>query len=108
MAADPEPPSSRPPRRVLFTVRRQYFLEIVSGSKAVEVRRATPRWRAYAARPPAVGVFLCGRQVHRRAIVAVRIVGSATEALGRLPSPQGAADLGDGPVVVFDLGDPIP
>ena len=99
---------SFPPRAVLFTVRTEYFLAIEDGSKTVEVRRATPRWRSYADRPPAVGVFLCGRRVHRRAIVAVRIVGSATEALGRPPSPQGAADLGDGPVVVFDLGDPIP
>lgn len=99
-------PSSRPPRAVLFMVRRRYYDEIVAGSKTVEVRRATPRWRSYAARPPAVGVFLCGRLVHRRAIVAVRIVGSATEALGREPSGQGRSDFGDGPVVVFDLGDP--
>lgn len=99
-------PSSRPPRAVLFTVRREYYSAIVDGSKTIEVRRATPRWRSYAARPPAVGVFLCGRQVHRRVIEAVRIVGSATEALGRPPSRQGTADLGEGPVVVFDLGDP--
>ena len=115
--------------RISFRVRRIYFDAIVTGEKSTEVRRASPYWLAAVARiaewntDPAgpggddapsypvvftgrtpVGVFLCGHYVHRREILGVRWEPSAEAALGRPPSEQGRADLGDGPVLVFKLG----
>lgn len=99
--------------RVLFTVRRQYFDQIVAGTKDREVRRLSKRWATVdgrvraalrAGEPAPVAVFLCGRRVHRRLIYGSEIHVNAVAALGRAPSEQGRADLGDGPVIAFLLG----
>lgn len=89
---------------VAFTVRRQYYDAIVAGTKETEIRKATKRWRTMAERATEA-VFLCGRlPVHRRRLAGYAIFPSARAALGREPSDQGRADLGDGKVVVFYLG----
>ena len=98
--------------RVLFPVRRQYFDQIVAGTKDREVRRLTKRWATVGKNVrenllvgvPPVAVFLCGRRVHRRLICGSEIHVDAVAALGRKPSEQGRADLGDGQVVAFYLG----
>lgn len=96
-----------------FTVRRIYFDAIVEGTKTREVRALTDFWRTNTTRILesisrfgwAEGVFLCGRDVHRRQIVGVGWCDDATEALGREPSEQGRKDLGYGPVVHYELGE---
>lgn len=103
--AEPYAIADRP--RILFTVRRQYFDAIERGEKTTEVRRAVPRWERTASRGLSVGVFLCGRSCHRREVVSSRRFGTARQALGRDPSPQGSMDVGPGEVIAFVLGDAI-
>lgn len=81
------------PKKVLFTVRRQYFTQIVSGVKTEEIRNNIKRWGWLLGKaPPQVAVFMCGRSVHRRWIK--RIYREMPEVvLGRPPSPQGVEDL---------------
>jgi hypothetical protein len=93
--------------KVLFMVRRNYFDAIVWGEKRNEVRRATSRWLTVAANQPKEAVFLCGKKVHRRRIISIEVMETAEKALGRKPSPQGLKDIGDGKVVVFNLGHEI-
>ncbi len=96
-----------------FTVRKQYFDAIVAGTKTREVRALTEFWRSNTARILnsialfgwAEGVFLCGREVHRRRIVGVGWCDDAKDALGREPSEQGRKDLGFGPVVYYELAE---
>ena len=99
--------------KVLFTVRRVYYEQIVAGTKTCEVRRQTPRWDTVAkhlARDALEGidsqaVFICGRlPVHRRIITATHRCNTPEAALGRSPSEQGRKDVGTGPVIVFELG----
>ncbi len=98
--------------KVACRIRRVYFDAIVRGEKTAEVRRASEHWRKLAANVvldlgfgfKPVMVFVCGRDVHRRVIVGVRLEESARAALGREPSEQGRQDIGQGPVIVFELG----
>ncbi len=119
--------------KVLFRVRRAYFDAIRDGTKTREVRRASDSWLKTVARmcgfpgdawklfrdrvgpgfvvrfegeARPIGVFLCGRDVFRRRILGVQFFAWAEEALGRYPSPQGLLDIGAGPVLGFDLGEP--
>lgn len=95
--------------KVLFTVRRNYFDDIVSGIKTEEIRKASKRWLTVAGRYPHEAVFLCGRMVHRREITSITVVKEgAKSVLGRELSEQGRKDVGDGPVVVFWLGRVLP
>lgn len=101
-------------RRVAFRIRREYFDEIVDGTKTREVRKASSYWLDVAAGlrdtdvgPCGTAVFVCGADVHRREIVGVKLFRSAAEALGRDPSPQGLRDVGDGVVLGFDLGEVV-
>ncbi len=96
--------------KVLFMVRREYYDQIVAGSKTFEVRKATERWRSVAIHLETAGgiheaVFICGRRpVHRRQLVGTYLSDNAREALGREPSEQERKDLGDGEVITFSLG----
>ena len=99
--------------KVLFMVRKPYFDAIVAGTKNEEIRRATKRWETvmdHLFPPPLggnIGVFLCGRSVHRRKIVDVEECPSAETHLDRPLSKQGRKDIGTGPVIVFLLGDVV-
>ena len=99
--------------KVLFTVRRQYYDAIVAGTKTCEIRKATKRWESVAFKlaldsldgADSQAVFLCGRNpVHRRIIIDVRWFSTPEAALGRELSEQGRKDLGNGPVIAFELG----
>ena len=97
--------------RVSFRIRRVYFDAIVRGEKNVEVRRMSPYWTRAVGRLRdddmgrcGVAVFVCGHEVHERWIAGVQLYRDAEEALGREPSEQGRADLGDGYVFAFELG----
>ena len=99
--------------KILFTVRKQYFEDIVRGVKTTEFRKANKRWITIGinaendvhAKRLAVGTFLCGRKVHKRHITGVTLFPNAQAALGREPSEQGKSDLGDGEVIGFHLGE---
>ena len=114
-------------RNVVFRIRRKYFDRIVSGRKQCEIRPDSPHWRKIVDqlcwsealrghvvrarnlhavfRPEAVvAVFVCGKRIHRQYITKVRSHRDARAALGRMPSNQGLADLGTGPVYKFHLG----
>ena len=102
--------------RILFMVRHEYFDTIVAGTKTFELRRNSPRWNNMAWKAmkglndgsPVTAVFTCGRQrVHRRSITGVDWWGDAERALGRPPTPEELAFLGDGNVVYFELGEAI-
>ena len=99
--------------KILFTVRRQYFDAIVSGEKTMEVRRASQRWRTIyhhalflirREHEQVVGVFMCGRSIHRREITDIHPYANPKAALGRDPSWQGKLDLGIDEVFGFELG----
>jgi hypothetical protein len=103
--------------KVLFTVRRVYFDQIVAGTKTEEIRKAVPRWVTVAqhlARDDREGrlnraIFMCGPRLHYREIVGVEVMAEgAASVLGRPLSEQGQLDVGQGPVVVFHLGDSLP
>src|SRR6266566_8559620 len=89
--------------RVSFRIRRVYFDAIRNGEKNVEVRRMSPYWTRAVGRLRdddmgrcGVAVFVCGHDVYECWIQGVQLYSSAAEALGREPSDQGRADLGDG------------
>lgn len=98
--------------RLSFRIRRTYFDQIVAGTKRSEIRRDSPFWHRRADKAfnillhggGVVAVFVCGPLVHRRALAGIREWPTAKEALGRAPSEQGLADIGDGPVLEFLLG----
>ena len=100
---------------LVFRVRREYFDAILQGVKDREVRRYSPFWErrvenaktAKAKGQTLVGVFLCGKDEHRRHVTDIFIEPSAAVALGRQPSEQGMKDLGDGAVFVFKLGNAL-
>ncbi len=101
--------------KVACRIRRVHFDAIVRGEKTVEVRRASEYWRKTAVRVvldlgfnlKPVMVFVCGKDVHRREIVGLRLEESARDALGREPSAQGRQDIGEGPVIAFELGEVV-
>ena len=101
--------------KVLFMVRKVYYDQIVAGTKTEEIRKRTKRWLTVAEHlaasafdgHPTIGVFLCGRRVHRRDIIAFEEHDSAEKYLGRLLSEQGKKDVGSGPVIVFYLGEAL-
>ena len=107
--------------RISFQIRRRYYDLVVAGVKRSEVRKASPYWMKHVTRlvegygrelPVSfvrcpIATFVCGRDVHRRHLVGIELRASGAEALGRELSGQGRADLGDGPVVVFNLGGPV-
>lgn len=61
--------------KVMFTVRREYFDAIVAGTKQYEYR-GTKRWGWLLRKGPTIAVFVCGRRVHRRAIIGIWVVDS--------------------------------
>ena len=102
--------------RILFMVRRPYFDAIVAGTKTFELRRDSQRWysmgcealRAGKKGRLAIAVFMCGRQrVHRRRIVDVRWIENAEVALGRAPTQEELEFLGDGEVILFEIGEVV-
>jgi hypothetical protein len=82
-------------KSVVFRIRKEYFDAIVSGDKTVEYRKNSPYWQKrllgmtadeYAEvigfadstfpfkdkpREPMVAVFVCGKRIHRREIMAI-------------------------------------
>jgi len=62
--------------KVLFTVYREHYDDIVSGKKTLEFRKPTKRWITVANHVVAnkwwgigtIATFVCGRDVHRRKI----------------------------------------
>lgn len=96
-------------KSVSFRIRRQYFDDIVSGKKKVELRKLSSFWknrllRCHSDDRPDVAVFVCGKDVHRREITFIGI-GSAEHFLGRKPSEQGIKDIGDAvSVIAIGLG----
>lgn len=101
--------------RLSFRTRKVYFDQIVAGIKTAEVRRASYFWKPRALRAryelvngeSVIGVFVCGKAVHRRRIMRVEVLRNAELALGRPPSEQGRADLGEGAVYKFTLGEVV-
>lgn len=60
-----------------FRIRRRYFDQIVSAEKQIEYRRDSPFWRARLGDiydEKAIAVFICGKRVHRRWILSVRLM----------------------------------
>ena len=115
---------------VVFRIRRQYFDQIVAGTKRLEVRRLSPHWLRVLGRitytdteyddakerwtstlrikPDVGGVFVCGKAVHRRRVTRVEWAEKAEMLLGRPLSEQGRKDVGRGHVLGFTLGDALP
>ena len=102
--------------RILFMVKARYFDAIVAGTKTFEVRRYSQRWHSMALKAlkglddgiPVTAVFMCGRpRVHRRRIVDVRWVENAEVALGRAPTQEELEFLGDGEVILFEIGEVV-
>ena len=65
--------------RVMFTVYREFYVDIVSGKKVLEFRKPTKRWLTVANAVSSnkwwgigtIATFVCGRDIHRRKIVNV-------------------------------------
>ena len=102
--------------RILFMVRRPYYDAIVAGTKTFELRRNSPRWNSMGLKAlkgldddsPVTAVFLCGRQrIHRRHIIGVEWIRNIADALGRPPTAEELALLGNGDVVCFELGEVV-
>jgi len=80
-------------KKVLFTIRRQYFDAIISGEKTEELRADIPHWSwLLGPDPPQVAVFMCGHDIHRRYITDIYRA-PPEEILGRPVSEQGRKDL---------------
>jgi len=100
-------------KKVLFTVRRQYFDTIVSGEKKEEIRADIPHWKwLLGDDPPEEAVFMCGPRIHRRLIK--KIYTDFPEViLGRPVSEQGRKDLRlEGrklpqPCIIVELGEEV-
>jgi hypothetical protein len=99
--------------KLSFRIRKIYFDQIVAGVKTVEFRAVKPFWNRRVLKASleirycrrVIAVFLCGSAIHRREVVTVKYYPNSVAALGREPSEQGKADLGDGPVIGFHLGE---
>ena len=79
----------------VFRVRREYFEQILAGTKNVELRKDSPFWRKrlLGSHPPDIALFLCGpRKLYRR-IVEIRPNQDPEAILGRPLSEQGRRDI---------------
>ncbi len=102
--------------KLSFRIRKIYYDQIVAGTKTAEFRAVKPFWIQRVLKAvneiqqghEVRAVFVCGSRTHCRAVITVRYWRNAQEALGRPPSEQGHADLGDGPVFGFELGNQRP
>ena len=84
-----------PKEFALFRVRREYFDQILNGTKNVELRKDSEFWRRrlLGPCPPSIALFLCGpRKVYRR-IVEIRADQDPEVILGRPLSEQGRRDI---------------
>jgi hypothetical protein len=81
---------------VSFRIRRQYFNEIKAGTKTKEFRAYSVYWcKRFLKEPekrPKIAVFVCGKDIHRRKILDIK-VGTPENELGRPISLQGKKDL---------------
>lgn len=118
------------PKSLVFRIRKQYYEDIVIGKKVVEYRANTEFWqkRVFGMSEsemnlpgivqtdfpfkwwvvskhferPLIAVFICGKRVHRREIMAIE----------RMPTPawfssQGKKDVNTPTCLVFHLGKEI-
>ena len=68
--------------RVMFTVYREFYVDIVSGKKVLEFRKPTKRWLTVANAVSSnkwwgigtIATFVCGRDIHRRKIIGVEMI----------------------------------
>jgi len=70
-------------RHLVLRIRKEYFDAIVSGEKTTEFRPDSPFWRTRIDGKGIEGelwvaVFICGKRVHRREIVAIQKVETPT------------------------------
>ena len=97
--------------RIPFRIRRVYYDQIAAGIKDCEVRGDKPYWAKWAQKAQICldaggkveGVFINGKNVMVKEIVAVSWHSTAAEALGREPSEQGWLDIGNGATYKFHL-----
>jgi len=54
-------------KKVVFRIRKQYFDQIVKGTKKVEYRKFSKSWQKKLENAK-VAVFICGKKVHRRIV----------------------------------------
>lgn len=90
----------------VFRVRLEYFLQIESGLKNVELRRDSPFWRKrlLGHNPPDTALFLCGpRKLYLR-IVEIRGGQDPEAVLGRPLSAQGKKDIPTPKCIAIYLG----
>jgi hypothetical protein len=80
---------------VVFRVRREYFGQILAGTKNVELRKDSEFWRQrlLGPRPPSIALFLCGPSKIYRRIVEIRADQDPEAILGRPLSAQGKKDI---------------
>lgn len=93
------------PKMVSFRIRRQYFDQIVAGTKTEEIRTDKLYWRKIllSNNPPKVAVFVCGKEVHRRHITTIYLE-DPEKVLGRPLSQQGQQDVLSNPAIIISLG----
>ena len=94
------------PRSLVFRIRRQYFDQIVAGEKKIEYRRDSPFWKKAVGQPLGepkyTAVFICGKRVHRRRIIAIE-----KRATPDYFSEQGKKDVDTPLCFAFHLGDEV-
>ena len=96
------------PRKVSFRIRREYYDEIVAGTKKEELRNDKPFWRKRLVDPmPEEAVFICGKDMHRRRIIGVLVAQDPVAYLGRPLSIQGRKDIRTALAIVVQLGEEI-
>jgi len=101
--------------KLSFRIRKIYFVQIVAGTKTIEVRAQKPFWILRVGRAvqqllwgnPVICTFVCGKEIHRRYLDRIEYYETAAGALGRPPSEQGLKDIGEGPVFGFHLGEVV-
>lgn len=96
-------------KKVCFRIRHVYFVQIVSGSKNVELRADSEYWRKTLLdnpNPPKIAVFVCGKKAHRRMIEKIER-GKPKEILGRPLSCQGKKDIPTEFCIAVWLGAPL-
>jgi hypothetical protein len=94
---------------VVFRVRREYFEQILAGTKNVELRKDSPFWhqRLLGSHPPSIALFLCGRRKLYRRIVEIRADQDPEAILGRPLSAQGKKDIPTGKCIAIYLGEVV-
>lgn len=92
-------------KQIPLRIRKRYYDAIVSGEKTVEYRKESDYWwkmLGFGKNLKRVGVFICGKQVHRRIITRVK--------LNKTPSTfseQGKKDVSTPYCFALILGDPV-